>query len=275
MEKRSQSEPDLAIDTTNSKCLHSKKINRSLRLKGETNFQLIETLTLDKNYLKNAMLEIIDNANDYETPPPYTNLPKVIKKFKSETNLKSIDNTEISWNDFKIQSKNKKNRSSTMLKQGSNTTFVERLINGFFFISCIFPKKIKFTQNHHQNVSYSDLELKEYLGSGAQGSVHKATYKNDEVAIKIVKSIEDADIKHLMKLNHKNLVKIIGTCINQEEKFYGIVMEFCPKKSLYEFLNGQILLKPSKIVEMAKDIAEGMNYLHEKRIIHRDLKSPK
>lgn len=275
MEKRSQSEPDLSRQITNSKFSRSQKINRSLRIKGETNFQLTDTFIFDRNNLKNAKLEIIDNENDDEIPPPYASLSKTLKKFKSETDLKSIGINEISWENFKIKNKHKKKRSSSLLKQGSNITLVERLISSIFSISCIFPKKINFTQNHHQNVPYSDLELKEYLGSGAQGSVHKATFKNKEVAVKIVKSIEDAEIQHLMKLDHKNLVRFTGTCIDEEKKFYGIVMEFCSKKSLYEFLNNQNLVKPSKIVEMAKQITEGMNYLHEKKIIHRDLKSPK
>jgi serine/threonine protein kinase len=32
---------------------------------------------------------------------------------------------------------------------------------------------------------------------------------------------------------------------------------------------------PKKLVEWTKQIATGMNYLHQHKIIHRDLKSPK
>ncbi|RNA33150.1 mitogen-activated kinase kinase kinase 12-like [Brachionus plicatilis] len=279
MEKRSYSDPDLTSENQTRKNLKSarlKKINQSLRLKGEINFQLNDTFTFDpQKYIGNAKLELIDNEADDEIPPPYTSLSDgiQIKKFKSETDLKSIEISVISFEKLKIQHKTRKKRPNLQAKQGYGS-IVERLIGGIFSISCLFPKKINFSTHHQQNIAHEDLELKDFLGRGAQGSVYRAVFKNEEVAVKIVESKEDADVQHLMKLDHKNLVKFKGTAINGEKKFFGIVMEFCPKKSLYEFLNHQILLEPSKIIEMAKQITEGMSYLHEKKIIHRDLKSP-
>lgn len=276
MEKRSQSNPDLASVTRRDyeKCPRMQKINRSLRQRGETNFQLTDTVTFDcQKYLKNAKLEVLDDRNDYETPPPYTSLPTKITKFKSETDLKTIDTADVSVENLKNQHKRKKKRSYHVIKQEEYSSLVERLFGTILSISCVFPKKI--SQHHQQKIPYSELEIHEYLGGGAQGSVYRAIYRNENVALKKVNSKEDAEIQHLKKLDHRNLVKFKGVSIDHDKKLYGIVMEYCPNKSLYEFLGKQILLMPSKIIDMAKQITDGMNYLHEKKIIHRDLKSPK
>lgn len=55
---------------------------------------------------------------------------------------------------------------------------------------------------------------------------------------------------------------------------YCIYMEYCPGGSLYEYLQIHNV-DPKTLVSWAKQIANGMQYLHSHRIIHRDLKSPK
>ena len=124
---------------------------------------------------------------------------------------------------------------------------------------------------------FEELKNLQWLGSGAQGCVFKGTFKSEEVAIKKVKSKEEANIKHLKRLNHPNLVKFKGVSYNGDT-FYCIVMEYCPFGQLYTYLNNikdNNYLKPSLMLDWAKQIAFGMHYLHQNKIIHRDLKSPK
>lgn len=97
------------------------------------------------------------------------------------------------------------------------------------------------------------------------------------MAIKKVRSKEEANVKHLMRLNHPNLVKLKGVSFN-DDKFSCIVMEYCPYGQLYTHLSSlkdKELLKPTQMLDWSKQIAHGMNYLHMNKIIHRDLKSPK
>ena len=134
------------------------------------------------------------------------------------------------------------------------------------------PKEV----NDEFDIPFDELRDLQWIGNGAQGCVFKGNFRNEEVAIKKVKSKEEASIKNLKKLNHPNLVKFKGASFNGD-KFYCIVMEFCPFGQLYTFLNStkeNFYLKPSLMIDWSKQIAAGMQHLHLNKIIHRDLKSP-
>jgi len=112
-----------------------------------------------------------------------------------------------------------------------------------------------------------------WLGSGAQGAVFMGKLGGEAVAVKKVKEAREVnDIKHLGKLNHPNIVQFRGVCT--QDPVYCIVMEYCPYGPLFNLLREGKEVPPKKLVEWTKQIATGMNYLHQHKIIHRDLKSP-
>ncbi|KAM2250489.1 hypothetical protein ACFXTI_004993 [Malus domestica] len=123
------------------------------------------------------------------------------------------------------------------------------------------------------------------LGEGGFGQVYKGILSNgQEVAVKRLSMNSDQgaeEFKNEMvlvaKLQHRNLVRLLGFCLEGEEKI--LVYEYVPNKSLDHFLfdpEKQGQLDWSRRYKIISGIARGIMYLHEDsrlRIIHRDLKA--
>ncbi|KAL9441370.1 hypothetical protein AB3S75_019955 [Citrus x aurantiifolia] len=123
------------------------------------------------------------------------------------------------------------------------------------------------------------------LGEGGFGPVYKGRLLNgEEVAVKRLSSQSGQGLKEfknemmlIAKLQHRNLVRILGCCIEQGEKI--LILEYMPNKSLDVFLfdpTKKRLLGWQARFGIVEGIAQGLLYLHHYsrfRIIHRDLKT--
>ncbi|WRX28818.1 Protein kinase domain - like 10 [Theobroma cacao] len=123
------------------------------------------------------------------------------------------------------------------------------------------------------------------LGEGGFGSVYKGVFKDgQEFAVKrLSKSSRQGldefknEVIHTAKLKHRNLVTLLGCCIEADEKL--LIYEFMPNKSLDFFIFDQCqsmsLDWPTRY-HIINGIARGLLYLHQdsrQRIIHRDMKA--
>ncbi|XLT31632.1 hypothetical protein HN873_062924, partial [Arachis hypogaea] len=80
------------------------------------------------------------------------------------------------------------------------------------------------------------------LGKGGFGSVYKGVLKDGkEIAVKRLlqnssQGIQEFknEVMHIAKLQHRNLVKLLGCCVYAEERL--LVYEFMPNKSLDYFI---------------------------------------
>ncbi|XP_047339691.1 cysteine-rich receptor-like protein kinase 44 [Impatiens glandulifera] len=123
------------------------------------------------------------------------------------------------------------------------------------------------------------------LGEGGFGIVYKGVLPNgQEIAVKRLSDSSgqgDQEFKNevvlVARLQHRNLVRLLGFCIEGQEKI--LVYEFVPNTSLDRFLfdtKQRALLDWETRFRIIKGIAKGLLYLHEDsrlKIIHRDLKS--
>ncbi|KAL6642581.1 hypothetical protein ACP70R_020762 [Stipagrostis hirtigluma subsp. patula] len=122
------------------------------------------------------------------------------------------------------------------------------------------------------------------LGQGGFGAVYKGQFPEGlEIAVKRLASQSGQgyiefknEVQLIAKLQHRNLVRLLGCCSQGEEKL--LVYEYLPNKSLDFFIfdeNKRALLDWYKLLAIIEGIAHGLLYLHKHsrlRIIHRDLK---
>ncbi|XP_068669525.1 cysteine-rich receptor-like protein kinase 10 isoform X2 [Aristolochia californica] len=123
------------------------------------------------------------------------------------------------------------------------------------------------------------------LGQGGFGPVYKGKLSNgQEVAVKMLSRSSGQGIQELKnevillaKLQHVNLVRLLGCCLDEQEKM--LVYEYVPNSSLDKFLfddTKRLQLDWERRFRIICGIARGLLYLHRDsrlRIIHRDLKA--
>ncbi|URE10285.1 Leucine-rich repeat receptor-like protein kinase [Musa troglodytarum] len=122
------------------------------------------------------------------------------------------------------------------------------------------------------------------IGSGAYGKVYRGVLADGQVVA--VKRAQQGsaqgnqefktEIEMLSRVHHKNLVNLVGLCIDHNERI--VVYEYVPNGTLRESLSGKsgTRLDWKRRLRVAHGAASGLAYLHELAdppIIHRDIKS--
>ncbi|KAL1188291.1 G-type lectin S-receptor-like serine/threonine-protein kinase [Cardamine amara subsp. amara] len=130
----------------------------------------------------------------------------------------------------------------------------------------------------------NNFSLSNKLGQGGFGSVYKGKLQDGkEIAVKRLSSSSGQGKEEFMneivlisKLQHRNLIRILGCCIEGEERL--LIYEFMVNKSLDTFIfdsRKRLELDWPKRFDIIQGIARGLLYLHRDsrlRVIHRDLK---
>ncbi|XP_019949114.1 serine/threonine-protein kinase ULK1a isoform X1 [Paralichthys olivaceus] len=132
-----------------------------------------------------------------------------------------------------------------------------------------------------ESVGNFEFSRKDLIGHGAFAVVFKGRHKERrdwEVAVKCInkknlaksKSLLDKEIKILKELKHENIVSLLdyqemGGCVY-------LVMEYCNGGDLAEYLHSKGTLSEDTIRVFLQQIAQAMNTLQSKGILHRDLK---
>ncbi|ESN92647.1 hypothetical protein HELRODRAFT_69928, partial [Helobdella robusta] len=127
-------------------------------------------------------------------------------------------------------------------------------------------------------IDINSIEILEQLGKGQYGIVNRGMYLGKiEVAIKTmtIGALEDDFIEEaftMTNLQHDNLVKLYGVCTKTSP--IRIVTEYLKNGSLLLYLQKhkqRFIFNVDSLVEMCIEVARGMTYLEQNKIIHRDL----
>jgi phosphorylase kinase gamma subunit len=135
---------------------------------------------------------------------------------------------------------------------------------------------------------YNAYEPREILGRGLASTVRKCIEKstNQVFAVKIVdvsterQSVQDAERLKEETLSEVSLLKLLSghPSIIAIHDFFATptyhfaVFEMAPRGELFDLLNRSVTLSEKKTRSYMRQLFDGVSYMHEKRIVHRDLK---
>ena len=146
------------------------------------------------------------------------------------------------------------------------------------YISKYYSKNKKYPNTSLQFYKYGRL-----IGQGAFGKVNlglniltgrivavKSFDKNNSelTGDNMKKILYETDL--MKKLNHPNITKILE--MFEDEKYFMIIMEYINGGNLFSFVKKRRKLSEKTAKFLFRQIIQGIKYIHEQNIVHRDIK---
>lgn len=141
---------------------------------------------------------------------------------------------------------------------------------------------LKNATPQRKDVKFGDYYLGQTIGEGEFGKVKLGWKKDSEtqVAIKFIKKDQAGttnrlpkirrEISILRELQHPNIVRLHEFV--ETERHMGIILEYASGGELFDYILNHRYLKDSAAKRLFAELISGVGYLHQKGIVHRDLK---
>lgn len=124
-------------------------------------------------------------------------------------------------------------------------------------------------------------QIKATLGQGGAAVVYRAARPNNRpIALKVLhpkaaqtpqlRQMFQNEYKLLARLRHPGIIRTVDA--GELDGYFFIALELIEGDNLDAFLRKQEKLGEDPAVEIARQLADALNYLHERGIVHRDIK---
>ena len=239
-----------------------------------------------KKLQKNLEIEFIKNLIKTENKKEinntkYQNRNNIISNNKTNKTQKIISRKKIEENKEEIQITSISKKSNSTLSSSNRDChyYLKLSLKLSQYIKSYYLKYKKFPETSLSFYKYGRL-----IGQGAFGKVNIGL---NVLTGKIVaiKSFNKSNLKinnfenqnkilyetNLMKeLNHKNITKILE--LFESDNYILIIMEYINGGNLFSFVKKRRKLSEKTAKFLFKQIIEGIEYIHSKNIVHRDIK---
>ncbi|XP_030480955.2 wall-associated receptor kinase-like 1 [Cannabis sativa] len=146
-------------------------------------------------------------------------------------------------------------------------------------------EKIKVFNSKELENATDHFNINRVLGKGGQGTVYKGMLADGKIiAVKKSTKVDEAKVTEfinevviLSQINHRNIVKLLGCCLETEVPL--LVYEFIPNGTLSYYIHNyseEFKLNWKMRLRIAIEVVEALSYLHSAAsfpIYHRDIKS--
>ncbi|CAE6394881.1 unnamed protein product [Rhizoctonia solani] len=146
------------------------------------------------------------------------------------------------------------------------------------------PSAIAYQAAHPRRAipRFGPYLLLQTLGEGEFGKVKLGLHATwgEEVAVKLIRrgNVENAlrmskverEIEVLRKINHPNIVRLYD--VIETDKYIGIVLEYASGGELFDHILAHRFLRERDACKLFAQLISGVSYIHQKKIVHRDLK---
>lgn len=153
-------------------------------------------------------------------------------------------------------------------------------------LSIVIPKNSASHKGHAGTTKFSanfveQYDIMEVLGQGSAGLVHRVIRKADqkEFAVKRMQAFDEEmiavrfqEFKLLKDMQHPNIIKAYDCFVSQDQ--VTLVLDFFSGQTLSQAVHaapGRRLHEPEAKV-LGHQLLRAVDYLHQRRIVHRDIK---